>query len=203
MNNIKAEELKQIFKSILIRYSLNENDIQLILNKIKQVKISKNTYFCEAGMKQSKLGILIKGSLIAYYNNSDGKNIISRFYQMPELIQNIIVCDFESFKNENKSQVSIKALEDSFMFVIQKTDLEYLYNVIPQLNKMGRELAEDSYIHALNRIHEMQNLSAEERVRKFTKDYGCIIKTGQINHIASYLGMTRRRYTEMKNKILR
>lgn len=187
----------EAFKNLLKNFNLDEEKTGKILSKMKKEHIKKGLFFSKEGKRSNKLGILLRGCLVAYYKNEKGEEVASRFYEMPNLLQNIVVCSFDSFNNGTNANESIEVIEDSDLFVISKNDLDELYNEVPELNKMGRILAENSYINAMNRIHILQTLKVKERVKKFENEFKFIKGRVKVQHIATYLGMDRKSYSKM------
>jgi len=66
-----------------------------------------------------------------------------------------------------------------------------LYKVDPDINYVGRQIAEQSYIQALQRIHDLQTMDGRQRVLHFLEKSPGLINRVQKQHLASYLGMHR------------
>jgi CRP/FNR family transcriptional regulator, anaerobic regulatory protein len=176
-------------KELLGKNGIATANIEKIIAVLKPMILKKGEVFNKIGKRADKLGILIEGLLIAKYENaSSADDIISRFYYSP---RNIIVASFESFYSGNKSNETIEAVEDSYLTVINREDLYSLYNQIPEMNKIGRQLAEESYILALQRIHQLQAMNAKERLENFQQCHPELANRIKIQHLCSYLGVNR------------
>lgn len=198
-------ETFQILNSFLKNYNLREEDVNRISGSLDILKLKKGEYFSKKGEICKKIGILINGYLVARYERDNGRKqekviVTSRFYYMPELPRNPIVCDFKSFYNGSRSEENIKAEEDCQLFIITKEKLDKLYNEIPEMNKLGRIFAEQSYISALERTHALQ-LKNESKKEYFNKEFSVLLGKAKINDIASYLGMDRKSYNNLRNKV--
>lgn len=197
---------KKIFdqlRAILSNYNLSESDISNISSSFDVLNLKKGDFFIKKGNFCDKIGILINGFLIAKYERDNHKKsekeiVTSRFYFMPKLPRNPIVCDFNSFYNGTKSNENIKAEENSQLFIINKDKLDNLYNSIPEMNKLGRIFAEQSYINALDRAHVLQ-LRNEDKIKYFNQEFSVLNGIAKNTDIASYLGMERTVYYKLLN----
>ncbi len=190
MSNIQSLQNTLVpIKELLGKNGIAIDNIEKILAVLKPLKLKKGQVFSQTGKRIDKLGILIEGLLIAKYEKTNSENeIISRFYYSPK---NIIVTSFESFYSGYKSNETIEALEDSYLTTISREDLYNLYNEIPEMNKIGRQLAEQSYILALQRIHQLQGMNVEERLEDFHRCHPELANRIKIQHLCSYLGTNR------------
>lgn len=190
MSNIQSLQNNLVpIKELLGKNGIATDNIEKITAVLKPLKLKKGQVFSQTGKRTDKLGILIEGLLIAKYEKSNSENeIISRFYYSP---RNIIVASFESFYSGDKSNETIEALEDSYLTTISREDLYNLYNQIPEMNKIGRQLAEQSYILALQRIHQLQGMNVEERLEDFYQCHPELANRIKVQHICSYIGTNR------------
>jgi CRP-like cAMP-binding protein len=195
---MKLQDLQSPLKIFLDKYQLTEGEIDTISSTLKPTLVRKGEFFLQKGKMCDKLGILISGLLYAYYETGNGEEKVSRFFYLGK---NSVVTSFESFRFLKKSAESIRAIEDSFLLCISQTDLDELYQQIPSLNRIGRELAELSYIQALERIHDLQALDKEKMFNKFYKEHRELFGRVKIQHLTSYLAMNRNLYSKFLKKI--
>lgn len=191
-------EINERIGSFFGRFNLSDEAVAEIASRLHPLHLKKGDFFSKAGKKCTHLGILFNGLLIAKYNSdSTGKETVSRFFYSP---RNIVVTSFESFSLGIKANESIEAIEDSFLFCISSDELQELYQKTPDMNVIGRELAEQSYIQALQRIHDLQALTVEERMKHFFKHHSDLFNRVQRQHLCSYLGTNRNSLSRFLNK---
>ena len=195
-STISAELLSQYLR----RYNISKDTAQYILSKLTSEKLQKGEIFCALGKVCDKIGLLMNGLLYASFcpeNDIDEK--ISRFFYVP---RNIIVTSFESFSSKKPASESIVALEDSFLLCLSKEDLEIGYSKSPLLERLGRIIAEESYMQASQCIRTLQVMGAKEKIIDFRKTHPNLVnhRSIQVQQIASYLGMHRNIYTKLANK---
>lgn len=185
-------------EDILKEYNISLDNFKGLSTRLRPLTLKKGDIFIEAGKKNEKIGILINGLLIASYISEKGKEEVSRFYYPAK---NFIVSNHESFYYNKLSSETISAFADSQLFYITKKDLQEIYKDFPEFEKVARVLAEESYINAINRIHELQSLSGKERVEKFMKENKELLNIVNKQHIASYLGINRNDFSKYLSKI--
>ena len=173
---------------VISRYNLTLEIIHDLRLKNKPRQLKKGESFIGYGEKTKKIGILLNGLLYATYVSDSGTEWISRFFFPPD---NFIVSNHEGFYFGKDSTESIKAYEDSELIYMEKEEFKYLLDHNRRFERTVRILAEESYIHAMARIHSFQSLNAEERIRKFFTENPELGKKLQRQHIASYLGIHR------------
>ena len=186
------------FQKVLSGFQIDKQDLLTIFSHLKYIEIKKGESFCQAGKTCNRLGILFKGLLMAKFDTEKGKLNISRFFYFPS---NIIVTSFESFKTKKPTDESIVALEDCKMLYLTTEDLEQLHSSVPSINKIARHFAEDSYINALHRIHDLQVLNNEERIAKFYSTKTELFNRINKINIASYLRVNRNDLTNTITKL--
>jgi CRP-like cAMP-binding protein len=176
-------------KELLGKNGIATEHIEKISSVLQPMQLKKGDTFSQIGKRADKLGILIDGLLVAKYEMSNSaEEIISRFFYSP---RNIIVASFESFYSGTKSNETIEAIEDSYLTTVTSEDLNRLYKQIPEMNKIGRLLAEQSYILALQRIHQLQAMSVEERLKDFYLCHPQLANRVKVQHLCSYIGTNR------------
>ncbi len=183
---------------IISRYQLTLELIQSLDLKNTPIELKKGDYFIDYGEKTKKIGILIEGFLYASYLSNSGTEWISRFFFPPN---NFIVSNHKGFYSRKNSTESIRAFEDSKLIYIEKDEFKTLLDNHPKFERTVRILAEESYIQAMERIHSFQSLNAEQRIRKFLKEYPVLAQKLQRQHIASYLGIHRNILTRILYKL--
>jgi CRP-like cAMP-binding protein len=181
-----AEALNSILGGALKTFNLKREDIVKISSVLKPLNLDKGEIFCRKGHVCDKIGILMNGLLYAYYESEKGNEEVSRFFFING---NFIVSSFDSFINKKPANETIKAIEKSEILCISYKSLHNLYETIPQMNFIGRQLAEQSYVRAMQRVHDLQALDAKGRVEKFLGEHPDFYNRIKKKHLASYLGM--------------
>ena len=183
---------------VISRYQLTLDLLETLDLKHTSVELKKGEYFIDYGEKTKKIGILTEGFLYASYLSDGGTEWISRFFFPPN---NFIVSNHKGFYSSKNSTESIRAFENSKLIYIEKNEFKTLLDNHPKFERTVRILAEESYIQAMERIHSFQSLNAEQRIRKFLREYPELAQKLQRQHIASYLGIHRNILTRVLYKL--
>lgn len=197
----KNDEVFESLRQLLNLISVSDETISKITSVLSPLHLTKGEKFCVKGKYSTEIGLLISGMLIAtYIKAEETEPVVSRFYYVPK---NMVVSSFESFHTQTRTNETIEALEDSYLMTIKRKDLYALYDEIPEMNKIGRQIAEQSYIPALQRIHQLQTMTTEQRFKQFRIEHSEIISKLKVNHICSYMGVHRNswaRYSKILKK---
>ncbi|SPZ94201.1 Uncharacterised protein [Sphingobacterium multivorum] len=92
---------------------------------------------------------------------------------------------------EKPSFENIQLLEDSEIYAISVDDLNELYRIYPELNLIGRKIAEEVCIILEERIMSLHTKSAVERYQSLIRLQPNLLNRINLGHIASYLGITQ------------
>lgn len=196
-------ELTQKFSihDLLKRFKLSTDCINFITENVETLTLGKGEYFSVHGKYCKRIGLLFKGLLYAcYYPQDRTDEVVSRFFYETK---NIIVTSFESFTEEKLSEESIIAIEDSYLLCISSEKLFELYDRYPEINYVVRELAQQSYIQAMQRVHNLQTMSSKEKVRDFLSKNPGLFNRVKRQQVASYLGINRNDLTKYANLFMK
>ncbi|HRN41617.1 MAG TPA: Crp/Fnr family transcriptional regulator [Vicingus sp.] len=175
-----------------------------VFSDLKEVitpqKLSKKGFFLKEDEICSKMAFVEKGFLRAFEYDEKGneKTIYFNFLE-----KNPIICSFASFIDNTPSTISIQALTDCELLVIFKQDLYSLYEKHPSMERLGRIIAEQNYLSALNRIRDFQYKSAKKRYQEIIELYPQLIQNVSSHHISSYLGVTKHSLSRIKKDCLK
>lgn len=138
----------------------------------------------EAGKVADEFYFMIKGAARCFMY-SEGKDITTDI-----IIDNELFMAFASFFSRQPSHESIELLEDSIYIILSYSDLQYFYEKYPQVNKIGRLIAERNFVSKSFHAHLLRAASSAERYEHLLKHKPEIIQRISLGIIASYLGMS-------------
>jgi CRP-like cAMP-binding protein len=177
--------------------NLSAEDKQSLLQASKPKQLKQGQFFIEAGQTCGEIAILQTGIFRTFYLAND-KEYTSYFNTED---RNPIIGAFTSFLRQKPSVESVVALEDSQYQSISKEELEGLYESHPNIQKMGRLLAEYNYVLAMERIYDLQHSAAKTRYEKFLALYPNVINRIPHYHIASYIGVTPESLSRLRKSV--
>ncbi|MFY8108294.1 MAG: Crp/Fnr family transcriptional regulator [Bacteroidia bacterium] len=160
--------------------------------------VKKGEVLVEAGKPSKEAFYVIKGCLRSYIIDDKGKEHIYQF--APE---DWIISDLEFFKDRKNALLTIDAIEDSEVRIVNP-------NEIYQLSKKNPELIEDALMKFQNRVYALQKrilqllaYSAEERYKEFNATYPNLSNRIPLKMIASYLGLTPESLSRVRREIMK
>jgi len=191
--------LDRTFAQLGENFSLSAEDKRALQQALRPKQLKQGQFFVEAGEICGEVAILHTGIFRTFYLAND-KEYTSYFNTED---RNPIVGAFTSFLRQQPSAESVVALEDSTHQSISKEELEGLYESHPNIQKMGRLLAEYNYVLAMERIYDLQHSDAKTRYEKFLALYPNVINRIPHYHIASYIGVTPESLSRLRKSVAR
>lgn len=128
----------------------------------------------------------IKSGLGKVFYRKEDKEIIDWIGDEGNVISSIV-----SFLSRKPGVHIVKLLEPSELVGIHYNDLEQLYRLHHDIERVGRLLTTKALIEMQERVNSMQFETARQRYENFLTRYpGCINRIS-LGDLASYLGMTQ------------
>lgn len=152
---------------------------------LKSRSLRKRQYLLQAGDISRYECFVNKGCLRTYLVDDTGQEHNVQF-----AIEEWWIGDMYSFLTGNPALYNIEAIEDSELLLIEKKQLDELYNKVPKFDRFFRILLQNAFANMQMRISENMSLSAEERYTRFLQRYPKFEQRLSLKQIASYLGIT-------------
>jgi CRP-like cAMP-binding protein len=162
----------------------------------EHVLLKKGDYLIKQGKVCKRIAFINKGSFRTYYISDKAEEITACFRT-----EMSVVSSYRSFVLQEPSTLSIEALEDSELIVIGYENLQQLYSKSMTWLNIGRLLAEMEYINMEEYASVLNNESAKEKYLRLLKEQGEVIHKATVESIASYLGVTRRTLSRIRQEI--
>lgn len=183
---VNTEPFEKMRQSLNLISTINDEDWQLFTKQLKFKSYKKGELFIKEGELCNSIGFLNKGIARVYYV-IDGKEITSYFNTSN---RNMFVCSFTSFLSRKPSFENVHFLEDSELLILDFNQLQELYDKSPNIQRMGRLMAEYNYVLSMERIYSLQHAPAIDRYNHLLKIYPGLMNQIPHHYIASYLGIT-------------
>lgn len=182
MAEISFENIKRYYQKLAPDLS-NEAwaDLQQVL-AIRELK--KGELIDEPG-KVSNYVYWVEEGLLRDYQIIDGRESISAFF--PNQTYGSV---YDSFLTRTPSNYYVDAVEDSVLILLNYENMQAYYPKYPALERFGRKIAEGLFIFLSQRVHSLQNKSAEQRYIDFLKDWPGLDQRLPQYMIASYIGIS-------------
>lgn len=161
-------ELLLGFQALLTQHSCKKKQLLHAENKV-----CRHSYFIHEGVAR------------AFYFK-DGKDITAHFAFEGQSITAV-----DSLMQGKPSKYNIEVLEDSIVFAVSYEDLETYLQQSALHERFGRYFIQQAYFEMIERVEDLQFLSAKERYHILLKKHPHIIQRVELRHISSFLGITQ------------
>lgn len=185
------------FKSFLRKIApITDKEFDETLLYFKELKLQKDCTFVAQGKVCRHIAYIKKGTIKIFYLNDKSEEITSCF-----CTENNLTTSYKSFIQQSPSTLTIKAIEETELLVIDYESLQKLYTNSIAWQTIGRAVAEREYIVLEKYASVLNNESAKEKYLRLLKEQPGILQKASINDIASYLGVTRRTLSRIRQDI--
>jgi CRP-like cAMP-binding protein len=187
------------FKQFLKEYTpISESEMEESIPFFSIQEIKKGALFQEQGVVCRKIGFVLNGILRSYFLNEKSEEITTCF-----CTENSFTTSFNSFILQQPSNLTIRAIEPAQMVVIEYNTLQNLYMKVKVWNTIGRILTEREYIVMENYVAGLNGVNSKEKYLRLVNDYPRVVEKAKVEDIASYLGVTRRTLSRIRNELSR
>jgi CRP-like cAMP-binding protein len=190
-----TDEIKN-FKNYLARLvPLDDESFGIAIQYFQVEKIARGEYFVHAGQQCSKIAYISEGLFRIYYLK-DGTEINTCF-----CMENSITSSFNGFINQVPSGEYIQALENSVVVSLTSENLAKLTGQHATWQLIRRLLTEKECLRLSDRASSLSFESAIEKYKHLLKSQPEIIQRVSIQHIASYLGVSRETLSRIRSRV--
>ena len=168
------------------------------ISYFREHSLNKGDYFVKQNHVCRHIGFIVKGTLRNYYINDKAEETTSCF-----CTEGNLTTSYKSFILQQPSNLILQAIEDTKLLTIDYNNLQKLYSQSPIWQNIGRVVAEQEYIVMEQYASMLNNETAKEKYLRLLKEQPNVLQKANIEHIASYLGVTRRTLSRIRKEITR
>ena len=117
--------------------------------------------------------------------------------------ENSYVVHYSALLEGQPSRYAFQCLEPTTLVALPYTVVQNGYEAFPDLERLGRRIAEQVLIAQQRRIEQFQFGSAEERYLAFVKDHPQLFNRVSLTHLSSYLGIQRPSLSRIRQRLAR
>ena len=158
--------------------------------------LQKGDFFVKQDKICRQIAFINKGTLRTFYINDKAEETTSCF-----CTENSLTTSYKSFILQQPSNLSIQALEDTELLIIDYDHLQKLYSTSIVWQNIGRAVAEKEYIVMEQYASVLNNETAKEKYLRLLKEQPTVLQKANVEDIASYLGITRRTLSRIRQEI--
>jgi len=185
-----------LLANIAKHISLDTEEVAFFTSLLKVRALKTGEFLLREGSICKYESFVVVGCLKTYYLDENGFEHIIDFS-----IEEWWADDLFSLLTQTASRTNIKAIEDTEILQISKSDLELLYQRIPKFERFFRILFQNAYIAQREQINQALSATAEERYILFMKQKSYAERRFSQKDIASYLGVTPQFLSALKKRL--
>jgi hypothetical protein len=152
-------------KYLFTKLNFQEKNIDQIVSHFTEKKVKRNELVLRQGDLCDSAYFVSKGCLQMFTLDSQKKEVVRDF-----VTENCWCVELISFKNNTPSTENIRALENSTLYAINKSNYNNLINEVKVFNRIYKEILETSYENSVYRVNIFNTLSPLEKM-KWMKEY--------------------------------
>ena len=187
------DKFKQFLKNIS---QITDNEFADTISYFTELNLQKGDFFVKQDKICRHIAFILKGTLRTYYINDKAEETTSCF-----CTENNLTTSYKSFILQQPSNLILQAIEETQLLVIEYENLQKLYAKSTVWQTIGRAVAEREYIVMEQYASILNNETAKEKYLRLLKEQPNVLQKANIEDIASYLGVTRRTLSRIRQEI--
>lgn len=193
------EQSINVIDSINRGVRLTSEEQQFFCDHFERQKIHKNEFTIQIGDFEKYL-YFIESGILRYWTKEvegDPDKEITFWFSFPGEFAN----SYFSLRQGQPSLINIQALTDCVIWRLDKADLTELYETSLNINKIARIVLEDVLIRKITRETLILGYSCEKIYRDLLARDKELIKNIPLKYLASYIGVTPQRLSQIRKKV--
>ena len=175
----------EIISQITRHIPLDERESLYFSSLLIHAKIKQGDYVEKIGTVTKNFIHVESGCLMSYATDKGGDDHVIQFSTTGWWTG-----DLQSITKALPAIYSTRALTESTVFYLPKTDMDVLLERYPKFEKYFRILFQNALITQADRIVQNNSSTAEDRYEQFRIKYPSLEQYVPLKYIASYLGIT-------------
>ncbi|MCV9385334.1 Crp/Fnr family transcriptional regulator [Reichenbachiella ulvae] len=187
------EAIRKILREVL---DITPDEWDYFSSHLKQQQLSAKQFLVKTGQIARQI-VFIDQGLLRSYHYLNGKEVNTYFACDGQFIS-----AYASFISQTASAENVEAMEDCQLYSLSHQALQDCYDRFPRFEKLGRYLAEQTYLCVIERTHLMQTRTGREKYEHFIASYPSKIVQSLPQHmIASFLGMAPESLSRIRREL--
>ncbi|MET4108949.1 MULTISPECIES: Crp/Fnr family transcriptional regulator [Hymenobacter] len=179
-----------------VRVPLTDADFTTFWGYLRPLALRKRQHLFQSGEVCNYYAFVTQGCLRSYSLTAEGHEHTLQF--APE---DWWISDLYSLLTQQPSTMSIDALEDSQLLLLDQADLETIYAQCPVFERYFRLLMQSRYVVLQERVNAALSQTAAEKYQHFLRKYPTIVQRVPQHVIASYLGLTPESLSRVRRQL--
>lgn len=187
--------MSQFLKTTLDQFHpLSEDDFAVFLAIGQPISFEKKEFILRAEETCRGFYFIQSGSM-RLYELHNGKEIHRDFF-----LEGDMATDLNSLRNKAPSLLNLVALEDTETLFFSGQEMFALYEQSPRFVELGRRILEVKLLGQMEFTAMLLSLTPQERYQHLQEHRPELIQRIPLQHLATYLGMTRETLSRVRGK---
>lgn len=187
-----ASFLRRHIEDIII---LSDDEFTTVLNYFVPLSVPKRALLIGAGQKVTAEYWVVNGCLKTSVFEESGKEHIMQF-----ALENWWVSDYPAYTQHSQAQLTVQALENSFVLELSAKHREEMCQLVPKMYIFMGKKALSGYVASQKRILSLLRNSAKEKYELLLHLYPQLFQRLPKKTIAHYLGVSRETLSRLEKK---
>lgn len=174
-----------LYTSLSSATGITRSEYELLAGILSPRTIKKKQFLLKEGVVCVSMAFINSGCFRLFSVDENGAEHVIEFG-----LEGSWMADLYSFINQTPATLSIEALEDAEVLLLEHDKLEMLYSRLPQLNGYFRVLFQQAYSHMQERLNKQLAAPATDRYKALIHLYPQITRRVPLLQIASFLDIT-------------
>lgn len=177
--------MEELYKYLTQITPISDKTWALLKVLFVQKELKKGDYFCKVDKVATKIAFLQEGVVRSFYTNIEGHELNKNFFVAPAFIG-----AYSSLITQTPNKLAQQSLTNCMIWETDYANIKQLYDTCPDLERLGRLIAEYYFVEKEIREVNLLNLEAKEYYKIFQQQYPTLEQQIPQYHIASFLGIT-------------
>lgn len=185
-----------LLQTIKEKVGATDDELQRCRRYFTSRQFRKKDFLLREGEVCNRLAFVEQGALYSYSVNAKGAQHV-----LQVAFEGWWISDLYSFFTQEPSKLTIEALEDSQLLLIDYEHHHQLLAQVPKYETYIRLLYQNAYIALQRRVESTLGLTAEEKYNRLLEQYPTILQRMPLHLIASYLGVTPETLSRIRRQL--
>lgn len=176
---------------------LSEQEIMAFVKSgIRKITAPKEVLFF--GAEPCTKVWFVEQGLFRTYRIVNGEDMTFRFFLSGELLT-----DYQSYLTNTPATLSVQSITEGATIIFEKEDILNIFDAYPRAERVGRIMAEQTYLYIVERLKQFQVDDLETRYQKLIASAPELFQSVPLHYISSFLGVKPQSLSRIRRKISR
>lgn len=188
--------ITQLEQYLMDLYPIPEDILKQGTGLFRTQELPKGALLLREGKVCRDLAFVHSGLLRAFSLRDDGQELTSCF-----AMEHDFICDYNSFVHQVPASKSLQALEDCYVLMITRSQLQQLQEEHTAWRHIGTILTDKEFAEKEKWANRLRISTAAERYNDILAEQPGLVNRVPVHQLASYLGVTTRTLSRVRKAL--